>query len=57
MNEYLEFCTLAGISKGTIANYQRYLLPLKFWWGDRHPSELTRADAQTIFFKVQQKVH
>jgi integrase len=55
MDEYLEFCTLAGISKGSIANYQRYLLPLKFWWGDRHPSELTRADAQTIFFKVQQK--
>ena len=53
MGEYLEFCKLADISSGTIANYQRYLLPLKFWWGDRHPSELTRADAQSIFFKVQ----
>ncbi|MDG2271664.1 MAG: integrase arm-type DNA-binding domain-containing protein [Halioglobus sp.] len=55
IQEYIEFCELAGISRGSIANYQRYLLPLKFWWGDRHPSELTRADAQAIFYKVQNK--
>ncbi len=55
IDEYLEFCALAGVSKGSIANYQRYLLPLRFWWGDRHPADMTRADAQSIFFKVQTK--
>jgi integrase len=53
--EYLEFCALAGLAPGTIANYEQYLRPLQFWWGDRHPAELTRADAQTIFFKVQKQ--
>jgi len=55
MPEYLAFCADAGLATGTINNYERDLWPLKFWWGDRHPSELTRADAQAIFFKVQKR--
>jgi integrase len=55
MDEYLEFCELVGLAAGTIANYEQYLRPLRFWWGDRHPKDLTRADAMTIFFRVQKK--
>jgi integrase len=55
MPEYLAFCSDAGLAQGTINNYERDLWPLKFWWGERHPSELTRADAQAIFFKVQKR--
>lgn len=53
--EYLEYCELSDKAPRTIANYEQYLRPLKFLWGDRHPSDLTRADAQTIFHTVRKR--
>ena len=51
--KYLSSCKSAGLAERTIAAYRFALRPVAHAWGNRDPKEITRGDAQDLFYTVQ----